>query len=338
MVSTSLDRRWSSEVETTHGAAGTATVPKVDDAPFGTCEVGPVRRFTLGSEPGVVLEVLDLGATVHRLDVTDRHGRRRNVVVNHQDPQAYLDGSDYRGATIGRVANRIGAGGFEIDGRHVEPIPNEGSTTLHGGPDGFDRRIWEVVEHAPDLLRLQVVSPDGDQGFPGEVTSTVTYSISASSVGVEMESRTTAPTVANLTSHVYWNLDGAATIDDHVLGVWADEVLLVDDAGISTGEIVPVEGTPYDLRRPTRVGDIAIDRCFVQRGPAVLRTDALELELSTLSPGLQVYTGEVIEGGPRSGLALEPQLFPDAPHHREFPSAVLLPGETASTSIRWTFR
>ncbi len=230
-------------------------MPRVDDEPFGTCEVGPVRRLTIGSEPGVVLEVLDLGATVHRLDVTDRQGRRRNVVVNHPDAQAYLDGNDYRGATIGRVANRIGAGGFEVDGRLVEPTPNEGSTTLHGGPDGFDRRIWEVVEHSPDLLRLRLVSPDGDQGFPGEVTSTVTYSTSAGSVGVEMDSTTTAPTVVNLTNHVYWNLDGAATIDEHVLGVQADEYLLVDDAGISTGEIVPVDATPYDLRRPTRVGD-----------------------------------------------------------------------------------
>jgi galactose mutarotase-like enzyme len=318
-------------------AAGTATVPRVYDEPFGECEAGPVRRLAIGAEPGVVLEVLDLGATVHRLDVTDRRAHRRNVVVNHPDPQAYLDGNDYRGATIGRVANRIAGGGFEVDGCLVEPLSNEGSTILHGGPDGFDSRIWEVLDHAPDLLRLRLVSPDGDQGFPGEVTSTVTYTTTSASVTVEMESTTTAPTVANLTNHVYWNLDGATTIDDHVLGVEADEYLVADEAGISTGAIVPVDATPYDLRVASRVGDRRIDLCFVRRGPAVLRTDALELALRTDSPGLQVYTGEVLEGGPRSGLAMEPQLFPDAPHHPHFPSVVLRPGETARTSIRWTF-
>jgi galactose mutarotase-like enzyme len=312
-------------------------VTKVYDEPFGACDAGPVRRLAIGTAPGVVIEVLDLGATVHRLEVTDRNGRRRNVVVDHPDAQAYFDGSDYRGATVGRVANRIAAGGFEVDGRHVEPIPNEGTTTLHGGPEGFDRRIWEVVEHTPDLLRLRLVSPDGDQGFPGELTSTVTYTASADSVDVAMESTTTAPTVANLTSHVYWNLDGARTIDDHVLVVEAEEYLLVDDAGISTGAIAPVAGTPYDLRPPERIGEREIDLCFVLQGSAVLRTDALDLELSTDSPGLQVYTGELLAGAPRSGAALEPQLFPDAPHHPDFPSAVLRPGETARTTLRWRF-
>jgi galactose mutarotase-like enzyme len=310
----------------------------VYDEPFGVCEAGPVRRIAIGSEPGVVLEVLDLGGTVHRLEVTDRLGRRRSVVVGHPDAQAYFEGSDYRGATIGRVANRIAAGGFEVEGRHVEPTPNEGSNTLHGGPDGFDRRIWEVVAHYPNLLRLRLVSPDGDQGFPGEVTATLTYTASVDSVGVELECVTTAPTVANLTNHVYWNLDGAATIDDHVLGVDADEYLLVDDAGISTGGIAPVDATPYDLRTASRIGQRAIDHCFVLRGLAVLRTDALDLEVSTASPGLQVYTGEVLAGGPRSGVALEPQLFPDAPHHPDFPSAVLRPGETSRTSILWRFK
>jgi galactose mutarotase-like enzyme len=313
-------------------------VLKVYDEPFGVCEAGPVRRLVIGSEPGVVLEVLDLGGTVHRLEVTDRVGERRNVVVGHPDAQAYFEGSDYRGATIGRVANRIAAGGFEVDGRHVEPTPNEGSTTLHGGPDGFDRRIWEVITHYPNVLRLRLVSPDGDQGFPGELTATLTYTASVDSVGVELECVTTAPTVANLTNHVYWNLDGAETIDDHVLGVEADEYLLVDDAGISTGRVAPVDGTPYDLRTASRIGERSIDYCFVLRGLAVLRTDALDLEVSTASPGLQVYTGEVLAGGPRSGVALEPQLFPDAPHHPDFPSAVLRPGETAHTSMLWRFK
>jgi galactose mutarotase-like enzyme len=312
-------------------------VTKVYDEPFGACDAGPVRRLAIGTAPGVVLEVLDLGATVHRLEVTDRDGRRRNVVVDHPDAQAYFDGSDYRGATVGRVANRIAAGGFEVDGRHVEPTPNEGTTTLHGGPEGFDRRIWEVVEHTPDLVRLRLVSPDGDQGFPGELMTTVTYTASADSVAMEIESTTAAATVAHLTSHVYWNLDGAATIGDHALSVEADEYLEVDDAGIPSGRILPVAGTAYDLRTAARIGDSTIDNCFVLRGVAVVRTDALDLELSTGSPGLQVFTGEVLVGGPRSGLALEPQLFPDAPHHPEFPSAVLRPGETRRTSMLWRF-
>src|SRR4051812_17812797 len=141
----------------------------MDVEDFGDSRVGPVRRLSIGAEPGPVLELLDLGATVHRLWVTGGDGVRRNVVLGHATPDEYLDSSDYIGATVGRYANRIRDGRFELDGRTVELTTNDRGNTLHGGTDGFDRRVWEVVSHADDHATLRLTSGDGDQGFPGNV-------------------------------------------------------------------------------------------------------------------------------------------------------------------------
>ncbi len=294
-----------------------------------------VTHLFIGEEPGVVLEVRHLGATVHRLLVTDADGRRRNLVLGHQDDEAYLAGTDFRGAIVGRFANRIAGGRFELDGRPVQLDTNERGNSLHGGPDGFHRREWEVVAHEHDLLRLRLVSPDGDQGFPGELTATVTYTTTVDSVAVEIEATSDAPTLASLTSHVYWNLDGAATIDGHALRVDADRYLPVDAAGIPTGELAGVAGTPYDLRQGPLLEGRVIDHTYVLDGGAALSAGGWTVEMSTNRPGVQVYTGEFLDGAPRGGVALEPQLFPDSPHHPDFPSAVLRPGEVSRTEIEW---
>lgn len=339
------------------------------DRVFGQMPDGrDVRLLTIGAEPGPVVEVLTLGATVHRLVVTCGDGERRNVVLGHPDVDERLASGDYVGGTIGRYANRIAAGRFTLDGREVEVRTHVRGNSLHGGPEGFDVRLWDVESHGPDEVVLSLVSPDGDQGFPGAVTARVTYRVDGQAVRVTMAATTDATTVVNLTNHAYFNLDGqgAGTIDDHELLVEADEFTPVDTTGIPTGDHAPVAGTPFDLGTPTRLGSAlrrehpqlvdarGIDHNYVVRGSGLRRAAVLTspgtrtgVEVWTDQPGLQVYTGNFLDGTRRStdggryrqgdGVALEPQLFPDSPNRPEWPSAVLRPGETYAAHLEWRF-
>lgn len=326
------------------------------------------RVLTIGGEPGPVVEVLALGATIHRMVVGCGDGERRNVVLGHPDAAERLASGDYVGGTIGRYANRIAAGRFVLDGEEVRVGTHDRGHSLHGGPDGFDRRVWDVVSHSPDEVVLSLVSPDGDQGFPGTVTATVRYRVDADVVSVGMEAVTDAPTVVNLTNHAYLQLDGegAGRVDDHLLTVEADAYTPVDGTGIPLGDHAPVDGTPLDLRTPTRIGDAVraehpqvaaargIDHNYVVRGTGLRPAAVLvsprtrtRVELWTDQPGLQVYTGNALDGSRRGtgggryrqgdGVALEPQLFPDSPHRPDWPSAVLRPGETYRSRIEWRF-
>jgi galactose mutarotase-like enzyme len=336
-------------------------VPVTTDRVFGQLPDGrDVRLLTLGSEPGPVVEVLTLGATVHRLEVQGGDGVRRNVVLGHPDVAERLASSDYIGGTIGRYANRIAGGRFELGGRTVEVRTHDRGNSLHGGPEGFDVRLWDVVSHTADEVVLSMDSPDGDQGFPGAVTATVRYRVSGDTITVTMSATTDATTVVGLTNHAYWNLDGegAGTIDDHLLVVDADDYTPVDATGIPVGAHEPVAGTPFDFRTPTPVGPAlrsgGVDHNYVVRDSGLRRAAALTspltlavLEVWSDQPGLQVYTGNFLDGTRRStsggyyqrnaGIALEPQLFPDSPHHPEWPSAALEPGETYRSAIEWRF-
>jgi aldose 1-epimerase len=324
--------------------------------PFGPSSRGPVQKLVLGSAPGPVLEVLDLGATVHRLWVTGGDGVRRNVVLGHATAEEYLTSKDYIGATVGRYANRIRGARFELDGRSVQVEPNEGDNQLHGGPDGFDKRVWEVVEHGPDDATLRLVSPAGDQGFPGTVTVLARFSVTDDGFRLTLEATTDAPTVLGLTSHTYLNLDGDSSgpVSDQVLRVDAEEFVSTDDHGIP-GQLTPVEGGPFDLRTPRALGEVpAVDHCFAVTGDgvrvaAVLDSPATRTRaaLVTDQPGLQVYAGKSLDGstrsttgspyGPGAGVALEPGQHPDTPNRPEFGSAVLRPGETYRSHIEWRF-
>jgi galactose mutarotase-like enzyme len=328
----------------------------------------PVHCLRIGGPPGATVEVLTLGATVHRLEVAGGDDVRRNVVLGHADVADRLASTDYIGGTIGRYANRIAGGRVPIDGRVLQVGAHDRGNSLHGGPEGFDRRVWAVVSHEPDEVVLELVSPDGDQGFPGEVTVRVAYRVDAGAVRVEMSATTDAPTVVNLTNHAYFNLDGAGagTVDEHLLTVRADEFTPVDATGIPLGEHAPVAGTPFDFRDPARVGERirtrheqvvaarGVDHNFVVRGDglrvhAVLESPRTRTRLELLSdqPGLQVYTGNFLDGarcGERGrlyrqgdGIALEPQLFPDTPHHPEWPSALLRPGAAYRATLEWHF-
>jgi galactose mutarotase-like enzyme len=326
--------------------------------PFGPSSRGLVQKILLGSPPGPVLEVLDLGATVHRLWLTGGDGVRRNVVLGHATAEEYLTSKDYVGATVGRYANRIRGARFELDGQTVQLVPNEGDNQLHGGPTAFDKQVWEVLDHGRDIATLRLVSPDGDQGFPGTVTVLARFVVMDDAVRITLEATTDAPTVVGLTSHAYLNLDGDGTgpVTDQLLRVAADEFVSTDDHGIP-GQLTPVEGSPFDLRTPRTLGEVAdVDHCFAVTGDgedlqvaAVLDSPATRTRaiLVTDQPGVQVYAGKGFDGstrsttgtayGPGAGVALEPGPYPDTPNRPEFGSAVLRPGETHRTLIEWWF-
>jgi aldose 1-epimerase len=337
--------------------------------PFGTTHDGrAVTRLDLAAPDGSGASLCDLGAAVLEVRAPDRDGRLANVVLGHRDLAGYLANAPYFGVVVGRCANRIGGATFELDGRVYRLTPNEGSNQLHGGPGGFHARVWEIAssEAGPEraAVTLRLVSEDGDQGYPGRLEALATIAWTADhALEVTLEARCDAPTIVNLAHHGYWNLagEGAGTVDDHHLRVRADAFLPVDEALLPTGELRPVAGTPYDLRRDRRVGEVlraddaqvagakGVDHCFVLdrtgAGPGEL-VEAVRLHdpgsgrtlrLSTSEPGVQVYAGGYLDGsivgrsGRRyrqgDGIALEPQRFPDAVHHPHFPSVVLRPGE-----------
>jgi len=313
---------------------------------------------------GLVLEVVTAGAAVRRLVVTDGD-RDTNIVLGHADPLTYAVDGAYLGATIGRYANRLSGARFTLDGVEHAVMANEGGNALHGGLDGFDRRAWTVEEQGPSHVRLALHSPDGDQGFPGALDVTVTYRVEPGRVRIDYGAQAHRDTVISLTNHTYFNLDGEGSgpVDEHRLTVSADAFTPTDAQLLPTGEVRDVTGTPFDLRRPTRVDDVlsrsheqlahgmGLDHNFVVRGTglrhvATLRgTSGRTLEIESDQPGVQVYTGAHFDGtvvgtsgaayGPRAGIALETQGFPDAPNHAHFPSAVLRVGETYASTTTW---
>lgn len=325
-----------------------------------------LEAVVIGGAPGPELHLLTMGATVHRLVVTGGDGVRRDVSVGLPGAAELLASSDYLGGTIGRYANRIAGGRFDLDGARVELATHDRGNHLHGGPDGFDRRTWDVVTHEPAGVRLRLVSPDGDQGFPGEVTAEAAFSVDGNTVALELTAVTTRPTVVNLTSHAYFNLDGSGSVDDHLLQVAASTYTPVDETGIPYGDHAPVDGTPFDLRAPARIGDRVrsahpqvvqargLDHNLVVDGVgwrpvAVLSSSrsATRMELWSDQPCLQVYTGNFLDGTTVSrdgrllrqgdGIALEPQLAPDTPNHPAWPTAILRPGEQYNSRMAWVF-
>lgn len=326
-----------------------------------------VERVVLGREPGPVLHLISLGAAVHRLEVTCGDGVRRNIVLGHATPADYLASTAHLGAVVGRYANRIRSGEVEIDGVSHQLRTHDRGHHLHGGPDGFDRRVWEVSEVSGDRATLRLHSPSGDQGFPGALEVTATYVVSDRGVRLDLAAETGATTLVNLTNHSYFNLDGEGhgTVDDHLLEVPAAAFTPVDGTGIPVGGHAAVVGTPLDLRTARRLGDVVradhpqlrlssgLDHNFVVDGEG-LRTHAVlssprtgtSLTLRSDQSGLQVYTSNKFDGTVRSregvayrqgdGIALEPQLFPDSPHHADWPSALLRPGEIYRHRLEWS--
>lgn len=253
----------------------------------------------------------------------------------------------YCGSICGRVANRIAGGAFELDGLEYKLAVNNGPNHLHGGNKGFSDIPWQVEEASDTRLVLSLLSPDGDENYPGAVQVRVTYTLEGRRLTLQMEGTTDAPTLLNLTNHAYWNLNGSGTIDTHCLQVLASAYTPMV-ANIPTGVIAPVEGTLYDLRRPAALGErnaadaIAggYDDNYVLPATAGVKLAALltngrrTLRVLTDAPGLQVYTGDYLPLK-RGGVALEAQNYPDSPHHPHFPSIELRPGELYARTIVW---
>jgi aldose 1-epimerase len=336
-------------------------------------EVTRTAALRLGSEPGLVLHLLGLGACVHRLEVTGGDGRRRDVVLGHDTVEERLAGREFHGAVVGRYANRIAHGDLPLPGGRVSLPTNDRGHHLHGGPDGFHRREWVVEERGERHVRFGLTSPDGDQGYPGTLRATATYRVTEDTVDVELTATADAPTVVGLTQHAYFHLGGVGTgtIDDHHLTVRASRYTPIDPTGIPLGHHDGVDSTPFDLRDGPRLGDVlrtphpqlldagGLDHNLVLdpappgsdgvREVAVLDHPATRTRLSLSSdrPGLQVYTANGLDGSTvghggvphrqGDGVALEPQSFPDSPHHPEWPSVLLEPGATWRSRIVWTF-
>ena len=343
------------------------TAPRTER--FGLVDGQEVTRFTLGSDHGLVLRVLDLGATVQELWVPDGAGAMANVVLGADTAEEYAaTPSQYFGATVGRFANRIAHGTFTLDGVTHEVAVNDGPNSLHGGPDGFHRRLWAVTGLDDTGLTLDLTSPDGDQGFPGTLSVSVSYRVVGLEVQIRYRAESDAATVVNLTNHAHFNLagEGAGSIEDHVLHVDADRYTPVGADLIPPGHLVDVSDSPLDFRVPTRIGARiradheqlrvarGYDHNFVLNGsesrPAVTLSEpgsGRTLEVRTDQPGVQVYTGNFFDGsrvGPSGsayrqgdGVALETQHFPDSPNQPAFPSTVLRPGEVFTSWTSWSF-
>jgi len=346
-------------------AAGTAT-----KKPFGQTRDGkPVELYTLTNSHGMRAAVMTYGGILVELTAPDRKGEYANVVLGFDTLDPYLGGHPLFGSLVGRYANRIGGARFPLDGTTVEVTKNSGKNHIHGGPNGFDKVVWQaesLTTKAGPAVRLTHVSPDGHNGFPGNLTVSVTYTLTDNDeLRLDYRATTDKPTVVNLTNHSYFNLAGPGRGDvlGHVVQINADRFTPADAELIPSGEIKSVAGTPLDFRTPTpigqRINDVFLrpargyDHNFVlnksanelARAARVTEpTTGRVLEVLTTEPGVQFYTANgmnVRSPGPggvrytsRGGFCLETQHYPDSPNKANFPSTVQRPGqEFASTTV-----
>ena len=343
---------------------------------FGTASSGEdVLRYTLTLDDGRSISLLSWGATLQRVRVPDRLGVLGDVVLGYRTLGDYISAPGRLGATMGRFANRIGGARFEIDGVAYELLANENRNSIHGGRTGFDKKVWRHVSSSDDksrpVVRFELISPDGDEGFPGQLHTSIEYALDATD-GIIMTYRATtdAPTVINLTNHAYFNLggEGCGPIDDHMLQIHADSYLPVGDDLLPNGEIRPVEGSALDFRQLKSIGrDLrtaeeqlllgrGFDHCFcIGFHPEHPSLAALvvhpgsgrRLEVSTTEPGLQLHSGNVLTGRyaglsgrayrQTDGFCLEAQHFPDSPNRPDFPTTVLRPGERYEATTIYRF-
>ncbi|GGT09360.1 aldose 1-epimerase [Planobispora rosea] len=293
--------------------------------------------------------ILTLGAIVQSVELADG----TDVVLGLPTVADYLTRSRYFGAVVGRYGNRIAGGRFTLDGTPYRlPLNDNGSAnSLHGGTTGFDKRVWRAEPDGERAVRLTHVSEDGEEGYPGTLTASVTYTLTdRDELRIDYHAVTDAPTVLNLTNHSYFNLAGSGDVLGHVVTIEADEYLPVGDDKIPLpGAPAPVAGTPYDFTRPAAVGarlSGCYDHCYVLRPGGVMRVEepvsGRSMEVTTTEPGVQFYTGHMLDGvatpyGRYAGLCLETQHFPDSPNRPDFPSTVLRPGEEHVSSTTYRF-
>jgi aldose 1-epimerase len=352
--------------------------PGISVADFGATADGvAVEEYTLTNANGMVVKILTYGGTLREVIVPDSDGNFANVNLGFDNMADYETMSPYFGNITGRYANRIALGKFSIDGEEYTLAINNEPNALHGGLKGFDKVVWAAEEVESDeglAVQFSYLSPDGDEGYPGNLDTKVTYTLTDDNeILMDYEATTDKTTVVNLTNHAYWNLagEGAGTIDGHVLMIDAGTYTPVDPTLIPTGEIAPVADTPFDFTTPTAIGErnrsdheqIVIgrgydhnwvlnrpsydDRSWMLAARLSEPTSGRVLEVWTEEPGIQFYAGNFLDGTiygqagtafrQGDGLALETQIFPDSPNQEGFPNALLAPGETYETRTSYLF-
>lgn len=355
----------------------TTTQSSITHEPFGSTQDGKaVEIYTLQNDNGMVVRIMTYGGIIQTIKVPDKNGQMGDVALGYDTLDGYLTNSPYFGALIGRYGNRIAKGHFTLDGQEYSIFTNNVPNTLHGGRIGFDKRVWtvdkaDVGRRGPELV-LSYTSPDGEENYPGTLQVTATYTLLAKENTLRLRFRATTDkdTVVNLTGHSYFNLAGAGqgTVLDHIVDIDADKYTPVDSTLIPTGEIAPVDGTPFDFRKPSAIGARinddneqlkfggGYDHNYVMNHPMdKLGLDARVtdpksgrvFEIWSTSPGMQFYSGNFLDGTiigkagsvyvHRGAFAMEPQHYPDSPNQPNFPSTVLHPGETYHNTIVYKF-
>lgn len=335
---------------------------------------GEITLFTIKNASGASVELSTLGAGIVAVNVPDAAGRIENVALRYADPADYMADGPCMGKVPGRYANRIAKGDLVVDGVKYQLAVNNGPNALHGGPTGFQNRIWKGEAVGDDKVRFSYDAADGEENYPGALKAVAEYTWNKDNeLTLHLTAETDKATVVNLTNHAYWNLDGAdsGSVLDHQMMMKASRYLPTDDTLIPTGEIATVAGTPMDFTVAKTLGrDIkedfdalrfgkGYDACWVADGwqPGVISEDVVvlrgphsgrELHVATDQPGVQIYTGNWLSGSPANcsgrgyedyeGVAIEAQGFPDAPHNPGFPSQELRPGEVYDRTIRFSFR
>lgn len=335
-----------------------------------------VKAISLTNANGMRVRIISYGASIHSVSVPDVHGRFQDVTTGYNTLDGYVAQPQYFGSTVGRVANRIAGARFTLDGKEYLVSANDTEHSLHGGDVGFDKINWTVTACDEEALSVTLshISPDGDQGYPGNLSVTATYQLHPdNALSVQYRATTDAPTMVNLSNHAYWNLGGeGATYDamEHLLTINADHYLPVDCSLIPTGERRQVAGTAFDFRMPKPIGlhvdDVSDEQLRYGRGydhnwviddvvahaPRALAElkdprSGRTMTLLSNQPGLQFYSGNYFDGSTAGkvgksyhrgdAVALEPQMFPNAPNEPSFGSVALYPGQTYENIIIWQF-
>ena len=347
---------------------------KMAGKPFGKSPEGqPIELYTLKNDQGMEVDVTDWGATIVSIRVPDAAGHIGDVVLGYDNAAGYLHGAAFFGAVVGRYGNRIGGSKFTLDGHVYLVTANEGENSLHGGKRGFDKRLWKVVRVDDHSIELQYLSPDGEEGYPGNLTATVRYTLTPyNELRLHYTATADKDTVLNLTNHSYFNLAGAGdgNVLDQDIQINADKFTVVGPGFIPTGELRSVAGTPMDLRKPTKIGaginddyqqlKVGTHAGYDHNWVLNKKDDSLTLaarvrdpksgrvlEVLTTEPGVQFYTGNFLDGTEkgkggkvypyRGALCLETQHFPDSPNHPSFPSTELKPGQTFDSTTVFKF-
>jgi aldose 1-epimerase len=354
------------------GPVGLAASPgDLDKMEFGKTPDGQtVVLYTLKNGK-LLAKVMTYGAILTELHTPDRDGKLADVVLGFDNLKAYLGSHPYFGSTVGRVANRVAGGKFTLEGKEYTLAKNNGPHSLHGGSKGFDKAVWKAEEVAsPDgpSVKFTHTSPDGDEGYPGNLSVSVTYTLTEKALRIDYKATTDKATPVNLTHHSYFNLAGPASgpVLDHELMIAADSHTPGDETLIPTGAIAPVAGTPLDFRKPTPIGSridqikadpVGYDHNYVLNGhdsgkptPAARVHDPKSgriMEVFTTEPGVQFYTGNFLDGTitgkggvvykKHGALCLEAQHFPDSVNHPTFPSTILEPGKTYTQTTTYQF-